>query len=269
MSGASTRWALPTHDPWSTPFAETLLSKLDLRPGLTILDVASGHGIPAFYVAEQVGPSGRVVAVDLSAGQVARAHAIQGASLPWLDFVCADVRALPSRLGEQDRGEPFDRITGNLSVMFFRPDRFATIRSLLDRLKPGGQLCLTFPSYGTFQSIWDRVDRELLTRGHVVERERFQAYLAERPSADDATAWLTQLGCERICVEEHPLEVESGVGAAFLWHSLLRGGFLDDVYECFEDQKQAEALMQSVADDVATFRPIVALRCVMSGWTPQ
>ena len=49
------RWSLPTHDYWSTPFAESLLQHLDLRPGVSILDIASGHGIPAFYLAEQVG----------------------------------------------------------------------------------------------------------------------------------------------------------------------------------------------------------------------
>ncbi len=87
------RWPLPKHDYWSTPFAESLLQHLDLRPGLKILDVASGHGIPAFYLAEQVGSSGEVLAIDVSAGQVARARAIQGSQLPWLRFeLCGHAR---------------------------------------------------------------------------------------------------------------------------------------------------------------------------------
>ena len=80
------RWPLPKHDYWSTPFAESLLQHLALHPGLQILDVASGHGIPAFYLAEQIGPTGEVLAIDVSAGQVARARAIQGSQLPWLRF---------------------------------------------------------------------------------------------------------------------------------------------------------------------------------------
>ena len=43
-----TRWPLPAQDDWSTPFAELLLAQLDLHPGLTILDIALHHGIPAF-----------------------------------------------------------------------------------------------------------------------------------------------------------------------------------------------------------------------------
>ncbi len=254
------RWPLPSHDPWSTPFAETLLSQLSLSPGLSILDVASGHGIPAFYLAEQVGPTGRVLGIDLSAGQVARARAIQGSHLPWLTFECHDVRALPSDL------PTFDRITGNLSVMFFRPDRLEALRRLLRHLKPGGQLALTFPSLGTFDSLWRRVDRELTRRGHSLERARFQAYLAERPSADNARGWLAALEMTRISVVEQPLEVASGPGHEFLNHPLLRGGFLDDVFECFEDQRQAKAMMMAIANDLANFTPLMALRCVMSAW---
>ena len=74
------RWPLPAHDYWSTPFAESLLQHLDLYPGVSILDIASGHGIPAFYLAEQVGPTGQVLAIDLSERQVESARVIQGAS---------------------------------------------------------------------------------------------------------------------------------------------------------------------------------------------
>ena len=135
------RWPLPKHDYWSTPFAESLLRHLALSPGIRILDIASGHGIPAFYLAEQIGPTGEVLAIDVSAGQVARARAIQGRQLPWLRFECMDMRSLPPAL------PAFDRITGNLSVMFFRPNRFEAVRGLVERLNPGGQLVLTFPSY--------------------------------------------------------------------------------------------------------------------------
>ncbi len=254
------RWHLRKHDYWSTPFAESLLQHLDLRPGLKILDVASGHGIPAFYLAEQVGSSGEVLAIDLSAGQVARARAIQGSQLPWLRFDCADMRALPPNL------PTFDRLTGNLSVMFFRPNRFETVCGLAERLTPGGQLVLTFPSYGTFDSLWQRVDQAMIQQGLIEERERFQAYLNERPSAQDGRCWLEALDLERVEAIEYPLEVATGPSHEFLHHPLLRGGFLDDVYECFEDQSLAEQFMIDIAQDITRFTPLIAQRCVLSGW---
>ena len=260
MSRHASRWPLPKHDSWSTPFAESLLERLDLRPGLRILDIASGHGIPAFYLAEQVGPTGEVRAIDISAGQVARARAIQGSQLPWLRFECMDMRSLPPNL------PTFDRVTGNLSVMFFRPNRFEAVRGLVERLNPGGQLVLTFPSFGTFDSLWQQVDQAMIHEGLINERGRFQEYLHERPSAQEGRTWLEKLDLERIEATEYPLEVATGPGHEFLHHPLLRGGFLDDVYECFEDQPLADRFMTEIAHNITQFTPLIAQRCVLSGW---
>ena len=259
-SDVTLRWPLPRQDYWSTPFTEALLHHLDLFPGATILDIASGHGIPAFYLAEQVGPMGRVLGIDSNEHQIARARAIQGPHLPWLRFECLDMRTLPSRV------PTFDRITGNLSVMFFRPNRFETVHGLMDHLKPGGQLVLTFPSLGTFDSLWRRIDQEMTTRGLGRERQRLGEYVAERPSGEEGRAWLDALGLERIEATEWPLEVTTGPGPMFLHHPLLRGGYLDDVYECFEDQRLAEEVMKAVSEDVPSFTPLIAQRCVLSGW---
>ena len=256
------RWPLPTYDYWSTPFAESLLQHLDFSPGAVILDIASGHGIPAFYLAEQVGPTGQVLAIDLNGRQIERARAIQGSHLPWLRFECLDMRALPQHV------PCFDRITGNLSVMFFRPNRFEAVQGLVEHLKPGGQLVLTFPSLGTFESLWRRIDQEMAVRGLMAERRRLEAYLAERPSAAAARQWLDRLHLSRIVVAEYPLEVASETGPAFLHHPLLRGGFLDDAYECFEDQELADKVMTCVSEDVENFIPLIAQRCVLSGWKP-
>ena len=256
----TSRWSLPKQDYWSTPFAEALLQHLQLFPGARILDIASGHGIPAFYVAEQVGPTGQVLGIDLSVAQVARARAIQGEQLPWLRFECFDMRALPPDF------PIFDRITGNLSVMFFRPNRFEVVRGLIEHLTLGGQLALTFPALGTFDSLWRRVDQEMAVLGLLTERHRLEAYVAERPSAEEGRSWLDRVGLERIEIAEYPLEIATRPGREFLAHPLLRGGFLDDVYECFEDSHLAEVVMKAVSEDLASVLPLMARRCVLSGW---
>jgi SAM-dependent methyltransferase len=263
QGGVILRWPLPPHDYWSTPFAEVLLHHLDLFPGARLMDIACGDGLPAFHLAEHVGPGGRVLAIDASQHQVARARAVQGRDLPWLRFACLDMRALPSSL------QTFDRITGNLSVMFLRPDRLEAVRRLVDHLSPGGQLVLTFPSLGTFDSLWCRIDRELAERKLTIERGRLAAYVAERPSAEDSRGWLNTLGLKRVEVAEWPLEVKTGSGEMFLHHPLLRGGFLDDVYECFNDRDLAHQVMNAVADDMSSFTPLIAQRCVMSGWKKE
>jgi hypothetical protein len=100
------------------------------------------------------------------------------------------------------------------------------------------------------------------------ERRRLETYVAERPSAEEGRGWLHTLGFERIGVHEYPLEVITGHGRAFLHDPLLRGGFLDDVYECFEDPQLADEIMTAVSEDVPSFAPLIAHRCVLSGWKP-
>jgi len=257
------RWILPSHDYWSTPFAESLLAHLQLFPGATILDVASGHGIPAFHLAERVGPNGQVLGIDLNERQIASARAIQGQALPWLRFECLDLRALPVELPS------FDRITGNLAVMFFRPHRYEAVQGLLKHLNPGGQIVLTFPSLGTFDSLWARIDQEMAVRDLTAERRKLAAHVAERPSAEDGRTWLTQVGLQRVVADEQPLEVATGSGPSFLYHPLLRGGFLDDAFECFEDQRLAQDVMTCVSEDIDSFLPLIARRCVLSGWNKE
>ena len=254
---------LPKKDPWSRPFAESLLAHLDLQAGLTVLDVTCGDGIPAFYLAHQVGSAGQVLAIDVNESQLVRARAVQGPYFPWLEFIREDVKHLPEKLGQ------FDRITGNLSFMFFRPDREAALHQLVRFLKPGGQLVLTFPSLGTFDSLWQRVEQEMRVQGFTAERERLADYIAERPSVEDARGWLKSGGLECIEVAEYPLEVETGAGHEFLYHPLLRGGFLEDVYECFTDQELADRFMQTISQDIQSFTPLIAQRGVMSGWHPK
>ena len=259
----SSSWPLPKNDPWSTPFAEVLLEHLDIFPGATILDIASGGGIPAFNLAEQVGSNGKVLAIDIHHSQVLRARSILNRHLPWLQFEVGDMKNLPPTLPK------FDRITGNLSFMFFRPNRYEALKQLVQFLKPGGQIVLTFPSLGTFDSLWKRIDDEMQTKGLIKEQKALAEYIEERPSSNQAKNWLEELGMEQVVVSERPLEIKSGPGREFLEHPLLRGGFLDDAYECFEDQTLANEFMTTISNDLSSFIPIVAQRCAMSGWMPK
>ncbi len=45
----------------------------------------------------------------------------------------------------------------------------------------------------------------------------------------------------------------------------MRGGFLDDVDECFTDAALAEDVIQTIAHDLSSFLPLIAQCCVMSG----
>ena len=107
------------------------------------------------------------------------------------------------------------------------------------------------------------------SQGLVDERKALDEYINERPSASEVKNYLKELGLEKIKVGEQPLEVETGSGIEFLEHPLLRGGFLDDIYECFQNQDLANNFMNEIAKNISYFTPLFAIRCAMSGWVPQ
>src|SRR5262249_30871937 len=49
---------------WSAPFGLALLEAVELRPGLTVLDVGCGTGFPLLELAERLGPGARLHGVD-------------------------------------------------------------------------------------------------------------------------------------------------------------------------------------------------------------
>src|SRR5260370_12070536 len=53
---------------------EAILETAHLRPGMRVLDLASGVGDPALSIAAEVAPSGRVTATDLGPGMMSLAE---------------------------------------------------------------------------------------------------------------------------------------------------------------------------------------------------
>jgi demethylmenaquinone methyltransferase/2-methoxy-6-polyprenyl-1,4-benzoquinol methylase len=66
-----------------------------LRSGMAAIDVATGTGKLAGSLANRVGPFGRVLGVDISAGMLERARDA-GSDTPWLEFILGDALALPA-----------------------------------------------------------------------------------------------------------------------------------------------------------------------------
>ncbi|MBT3517697.1 MAG: SAM-dependent methyltransferase, partial [Nitrospina sp.] len=110
---------------------------------------------------------------------------------------------------------------------------------------------------------------EMELRSLVKEQKALAEYIKERPSANQAKEWLKELGMEKVAVFERPLEIQSGPRREFLEHPLLRGGFLEDAYECFDDQALANEFMTAISNDLPSFIPLTAQRCAMAGWKPK
>jgi ubiquinone/menaquinone biosynthesis C-methylase UbiE len=113
---------------------EAVLEAAQLRPGMRVLDLASGVGDPSLSIAEAVGPSGHVVATDLGPGMIGLAEELaRMRGLRNIEFRVANVESLPFP------DESFDVVTCRFGVMFF-PDQLKAFRECLRVLKRGGRV---------------------------------------------------------------------------------------------------------------------------------
>ena len=113
------------------------VERLALPTGATVLDVGCGTGASAIPAAVAVGPTGRVVGIDLADRLLDRARekALQQ-GLSNLEFQQADME----NLGYPDGS--FDAVVSVFSV-FFVPDMTKQVAELWRMVRPGGQLAIT------------------------------------------------------------------------------------------------------------------------------
>jgi ubiquinone/menaquinone biosynthesis C-methylase UbiE len=117
--------------------AERLVIGAALQPGQSVLDIATGTGLVAIAAAQQVGPQGRVVGIDLAPGMLQQAQQKREAlGLNNLELQWGDAETL------ELADNAFDVILC-CSALILIPDIPTALRRWRQCLKPGGLLGLT------------------------------------------------------------------------------------------------------------------------------
>jgi SAM-dependent methyltransferase len=158
-----------------------------LRPGETVLDLGSGSGMDTFVAALKVGREGRVIGIDMTDEQLAKAEGLRAA---------AGVGHLEYRKGYIEltglAGESCDAVISN-GVVNLAPDKQAVFREAARLLKRGGRLALS-----------DIVTESQLPEGITCNATLWAACIGGAMQVDDYVAAIESAGLRVRSVRDNP-----------------------------------------------------------------
>lgn len=198
------------------PFcADRLIARLQPARGAKVLDVATGTGAAAVAAAQAVGPSGRVIGIDLAEEMLERAQRnVEKMRLTNVDLHLMDAEALEFRDGY------FDLAISGFGL-FFLPDMLAGLKGWRRVVKPGGRVAFTGFGAQAFQPMLELFRARMESYGvpfaaaaqRLADPERCRTLLRDA-GFEDVDVGMEPLGYHLQCVDEW---------WDVVWNSGLRG----------------------------------------------
>lgn len=171
----------------------------ELRPGEAVLDLGSGSGLDCFLAAQQVGPEGRVVGLDMSDDMLELARrnlAKVGATN--VEFHKGEMEAMPLP------DTAFDVIISNC-VINLSPDKDAVFQEAYRVLRPNGRLRVS-------DIVWTRPPSE----AERADLESWAGCVAGALELDDYVAKLRAAGFVDIRTELKDAGANNGWASAYI-----------------------------------------------------
>jgi ubiquinone/menaquinone biosynthesis C-methylase UbiE len=158
----------------------------EMRPGETVLDLGSGAGFDCFLAAGKVGPSGRVIGVDMTDAMLEKARAnAERSGHSNAEFRKGDLEALPVE------DDSIDVVISNC-VLNLVPNKDRALREIHRVLRPGGRLAVSDMAWETEPAAAVRKDMEALV-----------GCIGGALVLEDYVARLWRAGFARVEVEKH------------------------------------------------------------------
>jgi SAM-dependent methyltransferase len=173
---------LPTH---------RYLATLGIRQGWRCLEIGAGHGAVARWLAEQVGPQGRVVATDVDT------RLLTDLTLPNVEVRQHDIRTDPLESGTYD-------LAHCRTLLMHMLEPHIVVRRMVAALRIGGWLLVEEPDFSSLRAVdaehplaefFNRKDREISERV-MAHSSGYNAYFGSRLRGLLEEAGLADIGNE-------------------------------------------------------------------------
>ncbi len=208
--------------------AERLVELARFQPGAVVLDAGTGTGAAAIAAASKVGPTGRVIGVDIAADMLAQAKdKVDTRHLVNVTLQYGDIEHLEFEDGH------FDNVVC-ASAIFFMSDMLAALKEWRRVLRPGG--CVAFSGYGeqAFQPISDLFQARIAAYGvKLAAPKPFSWQRLTNP--EDCFGLLREAGFERVDVRVEQLGYYLNSVDEW-WDIVWNSGFRGPVSQLVPDQ---------------------------------
>ncbi len=128
------RWG-PLLESWLGPATESMFDMAGIGTGSHVLDVAAGAGGQTLAAARRVGPTGRVLATDISSGILEFASSQADAA----GLTNVETRQLDGEHLDELDSESFDAVISRVGMIYF-PDQQKALAGMKNALKSGGKV---------------------------------------------------------------------------------------------------------------------------------
>ena len=155
--------------------------------GETVLDLGSGSGTDSFLAAALAGPAGRVIGLDMTPAQLAKARRLAAdAGLPHVEFLEGRIEQPPVEAGS------VDCIISN-GVINLAPEKPLVFQAAAEALRPDGRLALA-----------DIVTASQLPQGVTCDAALWAACIGGAAQRDDYLAMIEAAGFRVETVRDNP-----------------------------------------------------------------